>query len=78
MRTDRSDGDLLAAVGQGEPRGREFDKFREHAAVVEAEFRSALSGVNNLHWRSQMTAGPASQPAADDARAADPVVAAAG
>ena len=31
------------AVGPGEPRGHELDKFRERVAVVEAEFRSTLS-----------------------------------
>jgi nucleotide-binding universal stress UspA family protein len=66
----------IMAIGPGEPRGREFDKFRERADQVEAEFRSALSGVDNLQWRSQMTAGPASQQVADEARAADLIVAA--
>jgi nucleotide-binding universal stress UspA family protein len=104
MRTDRSNGELLAvvadlarrfsaavigvaarqlslhssitAIGPGEPRGREFEKFRERAAAVEAVFRSALSGVDNLQWRSPMTAGPASQHVASEARAADLIVAA--
>jgi nucleotide-binding universal stress UspA family protein len=66
----------IMAVGPGEPRGREFEKFRERAAQVEAEFRSGLSTADNLHWRSQMTAGPASQLAANEARAADLIVAA--
>ena len=65
----------IMAIGPGEPRGREFEKFRERAAAVEAEFRSALSGVDNLQWRSQVTAGPASLPAANEARAADLIVA---
>jgi nucleotide-binding universal stress UspA family protein len=65
----------IMATGPGEPRGREFEKFRESAAAVEAEFRSALSTVDNLLWRSQVTVGPASQPAADEARAADLIVA---
>ena len=66
----------LMVTGPSEPRGREFEKFRERAAAVEAEFRSALSRVDNLQWRSQMTAGPASQFAASEASAADLIVAA--
>jgi nucleotide-binding universal stress UspA family protein len=66
----------IMATGPGEPRGREFEKFRERAAGAEAEFRSALSGLANLQWRSQMTAGPASLVAANEARAADLIVAA--
>ena len=66
----------IMAIGPAEPRGREFEKFRERAAAVEAEFRSALSGVDNLQWRPQVTAGPASESAASEARAADLIVAA--
>ena len=66
----------MMAVGPGEPRGREFEKFGERAAAAEAEFRSALSRASNLQWRSHMTAGPASQLAANEARAADLIVAA--
>jgi nucleotide-binding universal stress UspA family protein len=66
----------IMTIGPGEPRGREFEKFRERADAVEAEFRSALSGVEKLQWRAQMSAGPASQPAANEARAADLIVAA--
>jgi nucleotide-binding universal stress UspA family protein len=65
----------IMAIGPGEPHGRELEKFRERGAAVEAEFRSVLSGLDNLQWRSQMTAGPASQPAAHEARAADLIVA---
>lgn len=65
----------IMAIGPEEPRGREFEKFRERAAAIEAEFRSTLSGVDNLQWRSQVTAGPASEPAAGEARAADLIVA---
>jgi nucleotide-binding universal stress UspA family protein len=32
----------VLAIGPGEPRGYELDKFRDRLAVVEAEFRSAL------------------------------------
>jgi nucleotide-binding universal stress UspA family protein len=64
----------VLATGPGEPRGHELDKFRERLAVVEAEFRSALSIVNNLQWRAQMTAGPTSHYLAAEARAADLLV----
>ena len=66
----------ITAIGAGELRAHEFEKFRERAAAVEAEFRSALSGVDNLQWRSPLTAGPASQHVASEARAADLLVAA--
>jgi len=66
----------IMAVGPGEPRGREFEQFRERAAAAEAEFRSALPRAANLQWRSRMTAGPASELAANEARAADLIVAA--
>ena len=61
----------ILAIGPGEPRSHELDKFRERVAIVEAEFRSALSMVNNLSWRAEMTAGPASYYLARQARAAD-------
>ena len=64
------------AVGPGEPPDRDLDRFRERAAALEAEFRSALSMVDNLQWRSQMTAGPPSQHVANEARGADLIVAA--
>jgi nucleotide-binding universal stress UspA family protein len=65
----------ILAIGPGEPRGHELDKFRERLAVLEAEFRSALSIVNDLQWRAQMTAGPTSHYLAAEARAADLLVA---
>ena len=49
------------AIGPGEPPDRDLEKFRERAAAAETEFRSALSTVEDLQWRSQMTAGPPSQ-----------------
>ena len=64
----------IMAIGPGEPSGHEPDKFRERAAALEAEFRTALSMVSNL--RTQMTAGPTSQYVANEARAADLLVAA--
>jgi len=33
----------VVAIGLGEARRHELDKFRERVAVVEAEFRSTLS-----------------------------------
>ena len=66
----------IMAIGAGEPSGHEPDKFRERAAALEAEFRTALSMVSNLRWRTQMTAGPTSQYVANEARAADLLVAA--
>ena len=67
----------VMARGPGEPPDRDLEKFRERAAPLEAEFRSALSMVEDLQWRSQMTAGPASQHIADEARGVDLIVAAA-
>jgi nucleotide-binding universal stress UspA family protein len=66
----------IRAVGPGEPRDRYLQRFRERTAAVEAEFRSSLSMVENLQWRSQMTAGPLSQQIANEARGADLIVAA--
>ena len=66
----------IMAIGPGEPSGHEPDKFGERAAALEAEFRTALSMVSNLRWRTQMTAGPTSQYVANEARAADLLVAA--
>jgi nucleotide-binding universal stress UspA family protein len=65
----------IMAIVPGEPSGHEPDKFRECAAL-EAEFRTALSMVSDLRWRAQMTAGPKSQYVANEARAADLLVAA--
>jgi len=67
----------VMAIGPGESPDHDLEKFRERAAPLEAEFRSALSMVEDLQWRSQMTAGPASQHIADEARGVDLIVAAA-
>ena len=66
----------IGAVGPGEPRDRDLDQFRERAADAEAEFRSALPNVENLQWRSQMTAGPISLHFANEARGVDLIIAA--
>ena len=73
--TQPSTHSAIRAVGPGEPNNRDLDRFRERAAALEAEFRSALSMVESLHWRSQMTAGPLSQHIANEARGADLIVA---
>jgi nucleotide-binding universal stress UspA family protein len=67
----------VMATGPSESPDHDLEKFRERAAPLEAEFRSALSMVEDLQWRSQMTAGPASQHIADEARGVDLIVAAA-
>ncbi len=65
----------VMAIGPGEPRGRDFEKFRELAPAAEAEFRSALSMVKDLEWRPQLVAGPPSRHIADQAREVDLIVA---
>ncbi len=66
----------LRGAGPVEPYRHDLDKFVEHAAAAEAEFRAALPKVENLHWRSQMTFGPVGEYVAAEARGADLVVAA--
>ncbi len=68
----------VMAIGPGEPPDRELERFRGRAAAAEAEFRSALSMVKDLQWRSEMTAGPPSQHIAEQARGVDLIVAPAG
>jgi nucleotide-binding universal stress UspA family protein len=65
----------IMAVGPGEPPDRDLEKFRESTAAVEAEFRSALSMVEDLRWRSEMTAGPPSHHVANEARGVDLIIA---
>ncbi len=67
----------IMTTGPSEPPSRDLDNFRERAGALEAEFRSALSMVEDLEWRSQMTAGPPSQHLASEARGVDLIVAAA-
>jgi nucleotide-binding universal stress UspA family protein len=66
----------IMAVGPGEPPDRDLDNFRQRSAAVEAEFRSALRMVEDLQWRAEITAGPPSRHVANQARAADLIVAA--
>ena len=58
-----------------EPADYDPRKFLEQAKEAEEEFRSALSKVESLDWRVQMTFGPASDYVAEEARSADLVVA---
>ncbi len=74
--TQPSTHSAIMAAGPGKPYNRDLDRFRERSAALEAEFRSALSMVESLHWRSQMTAGPLSHHIANEARSADLIVAA--
>jgi nucleotide-binding universal stress UspA family protein len=67
----------VMTTGPGEPPDRDLDRFRERGSALEAEFRSALSMVRDLRWRSEMTVGPPSQHVANEARGVDLIVAAA-
>ena len=67
----------IMMTGPSESPSRDLDNFRERAGALEAEFRSALSMVEDLQWRSQMTAGPPSQHLASEAGGVDLIVAAA-
>ncbi len=66
--------DILAA-GPHAPHQHNLRRFAEHASAAEAEFRAALARIDNLDWRATMTSGPAYQHVADEARAADLVIA---
>ena len=66
--------DILAA-GPHAPHEHNLKRFAEHASAAETEFRAALSKVDNLDWRATMTCGPAYHQVADEARAADLVIA---
>ena len=67
----------IRGAGLGVPHDHELGKFKEQASVAESEFHTALSKVETLDWRVQMTFGPPAQHVADEARAADLVIAAA-
>ena len=73
--TQPSTHSAIRAIGPGEPNSRDLERFRERAAALEAEFRSALPMVESLHWRSQMTTGPLAQHIANEARSADLIIA---
>jgi len=61
--------------GPVEPHDYESRRFSEQAAAAEKEFRAAMSSVETLEWRMQMTSGPACGYVADEARSADLVIA---
>ncbi len=65
----------ILAVGPHAPHEHNLKRFAEHASAAETEFRAALSKVDNLDWRATMTCGPAYHQVADEARAADLVIA---
>ncbi len=66
---------LLRGAGPFEPPQHDLHKFVEQASAAEAEFRAALSRIETLDWRARMTFGPAYEHVADEARAADLVIA---
>jgi nucleotide-binding universal stress UspA family protein len=61
--------------GPFEPHDYDPRKFVVQAADAEQEFRAALSTVDALDWRLQMTSGPAYEYVANEGRCADLVVA---
>src|ERR1700678_1323522 len=61
----------IMAIGPSEPPDRDLEKFRQRAAAAETEFRSALSTVEIIQWRSQMTAGPPAQHVATEHHGVD-------
>ncbi len=65
----------VRGAGPFEPHDYDPRKFAEQASAAEEEFRTALSGVETLDWRMQMTFGPACEYVADEARCADLVIA---
>ncbi len=62
-------------AGPLEPHGHDLHRFMERAAAAEQEFRQALSPLENLDWRAELTLGPAYEHVANEARGADLVVA---
>ena len=65
----------VRGAGPFEPQDHDPRKLLAQAAEAEQEFRAALSGVESLQWRVQMTFGPAYEYVADEARCADLVIA---
>jgi nucleotide-binding universal stress UspA family protein len=63
---------LLACLRIGKPNTGLLAVVRDAA---EQEFREALSPIENLEWRAQLTLGPADEKVANEARAADLVIA---
>ena len=65
----------IRSAGPGEPHEHDLHKFKERCSAAEEEFRAALSKVGTVEWRTQMTFGPAYEHVANEARAADLVIA---
>ncbi len=62
-------------AGPVEPPGHDLHRFMERAAAAEQEFREALSPIEPLDWRAELTLGPAYEHVANEARGADLVIA---
>jgi nucleotide-binding universal stress UspA family protein len=62
-------------AGPLEPPEHGLQAFTERASAAETEFRSLLSKVGKLEWRTQLTFGPVCEHIANEARSADLVVA---
>jgi nucleotide-binding universal stress UspA family protein len=62
-------------MGPAEPPEHDVQAFQERASVIEMEFRSALSDIDKLDWRRRLIVGPAFEHVANEARAADLVIA---
>jgi len=67
---------FVRGAGPLEPHDYDPKRFAEQAEAAEREFRAAFSGAEAHEWRTQMTFGPAWEFVAEEARAADLVVAA--
>jgi nucleotide-binding universal stress UspA family protein len=65
----------VRGAGPFEPNDYDPRKFLVQAAGAEQEFRAALSKIDALDWRVQMTSGPAYEYVANEGRCADLVVA---
>jgi nucleotide-binding universal stress UspA family protein len=65
----------VRGAGPFAPHQHDIHRFAEDAAAAEDEFRAALSSVASIAWRAEMTLGPPCQRIAEDACAADLVVA---
>jgi nucleotide-binding universal stress UspA family protein len=61
--------------GLREPHEHDAVRFMELASAAETEFRKALSQIESLDWRTQLTFGPAYEHVANEARSADLVIA---
>jgi nucleotide-binding universal stress UspA family protein len=62
-------------MGPTEPPEHDLQAFMERASGIEMEFRSALSDIDRLDWRSHLIVGPAFEHVPNEARGADLVIA---